>query len=253
MLTGCAGDDGAITPGPGRERATCAARSSLDGRTELGGLPLIYEVNQSASRFFFETGFLGQLEAWLTSYRDTATVDVDQVWTYGSWIDGSGECDSWHHTGRAFDVARIRLARGSGSGPRTFVSCRYDQWGEQTGDELAASMRAYWSLAASLHLHFASVLTYLYDAAHANHIHADNGQSGTALSRFRTGSRVQVQAVQAICTYVWATPVELSGRWDSATDRAARTVLERIGTGGGVDDDTEHWHAFLRASVAPAA
>lgn len=253
MLAGCSGDDDATRPGVVRERATCVARSSLDGHTELGGLPLVYEVDQSPSRFFFDSGFWTQLEAWLTSYRETSTLDVDQVWTYGSWIDGSGECDSWHHSGRAFDVARIRLAPASGSDDRAFVSCRHDQWGDQTGAALAASLRAYWSLAASLHLHFASVLTYLYDAAHANHIHADNGQSGTALSRFRTGSRVQVQAVQAICSYVWDTPVELNGRWDPATEQAGRSVLERIGTGGSVDDDTEHWHAFLRASVAPAA
>lgn len=223
------------------------ARSSLDSHPELGGLPLVYEVSQAPSRFFFDGGFFTQLEAWLAFYRESSTLEVDQVWTYGSWIDGSGECSSWHQSGRAFDVARMRLVG------RDFVSCRYDQWGDQTGDALAASLRAYWSLAASLHLHFASVLTYLYDAAHANHIHADNGQSGAALSRFRTGSQVQTQAVQAICTYVWDTPVELTGRWDSATKTASRAVLERIGTGGSIDDDSEHWHAFLRASAAPTA
>lgn len=247
VLTGCSGGDDSGGSGLIRERATCVARPALERRADLGGLPLVYEADQSRSRFSFDSGFVTQLEDWLAFYRETSTLDVDQVWTYGSWIDGSGECDSWHHSGRAFDLTRLRLAG------REFVSCRHDQWGGQTTDALAASLRSYWCLAASLHLHFASVLTYLYDAAHANHIHADNGQSQTRLSRFRTGSRVQVQAVQAICTYVWDTPVELTGRWDSATEEAGQTVLRRIGTAGSVDDGLEHWHAFLRASVARAS
>jgi len=218
----------------------------LVAHTSLSGVPLVYEVSQDRSRFFFDPGFFDQLQRWFSFYRDTAGVDgIDAVWTYGSWVNGGASCDSWHNSGRAFDLARLRSA------DRTVVSCRYDRWRDQSGSALESSLRSYWRLAAAAHLHFAYVLTYLYDGAHANHIHVDNGRSGDGLSTFRTSSRAQVQAVQAICSHVWGEPVPVTDRWDAATQRSTRGVLERIGLGGSLDDSTETWHAFLRASVAP--
>ena len=87
---------------------------------------------------------------------------------------------------------------GSGWPTAGVVSCRYDRWRTAPPAELEAARRAYWAVAAGLHLRFAYVLTYLYDAQHDNHIHIDNGRSGPDLSTFRPRSRVQVQAVQAI-------------------------------------------------------
>jgi hypothetical protein len=248
-LTGAALLGGCSLPqsfyGGAAERPFCVARASLDPHRRMDGVPLVYEVNRSASRFFFEPGFFAQVQAWLAFYRALPGIgEVDQVWTYGSWIDGGSRCDSWHHAGRAFDLARLLNAG------RTVVSCRYDQWRLASGGELDAAQRSYWRLAAGLHLHFAHVLTYLYDGAHHNHIHLDNGRSGSDLSTLSTRSRVQVQAVQAICRYVWADPVEITGRWDGPTSRAARTVLERIGVSGDLDGSTPNWHAFLRASAA---
>ncbi len=225
------------------ERAYCVPRGSLEPHTKIGGLLMVYEVTRSRSRLFFEPGFFTQLQAWLDFHRNTSGTELDQVWTYGSWVDGGSRCDSWHNSGRAFDLSRLRRP------DQTFISCRYDQWRELSGTELAAAQRSYWQVAASAHLHFAYVLTYLYDAAHANHIHLDNGRSGAGLSTFSTRSRVQVQAVQAICSHVWGSPVEVTDRWDSATQRATRSVLERIGVAGQLDDSVANWHAFLRASA----
>ena len=104
-------------------------------------------------------------------------------------------------------------------------------------------------MAAGLHLRFAYVLTYLYNARHANHIHLDNGRSGPDLSTFRSRSRVQVQAVQAMLTYLWAEPVELTGRWDGPTQDAARRVGDQLELAADLDDATESWHGFLRASA----
>ena len=94
------------------------------------------------------------------------------------------------------------------------------------------------------------MLTYLYNARHANHIHLDNGRSGTELSTFRTRSRVQVQAVQAMLTYLWAEPVELTGRWDGPTRDAARRVGDQLELARDLADDPESWRGFLRASAA---
>jgi len=127
--------------------------------------------------------------------------------------------------------------------------CRYAQGRSLDGDRLATARRHYWALAASLHQRFAYVLTYLYDNQHANHIHVDNGRSRTADSSFRPQSVVQVQAVQAVCSYLWDTPVELTGQWDRATRTAAGEVLDRLGL-----DDTMaapgSWTGFLAASAA---
>jgi hypothetical protein len=93
------------------------------------------------------------------------------------------------------------------------------------------------------------VLTYLYNARHANHIHLDNGRSGQELSTLSIRSRVQVQAVQAMLTYLWAEPGELTGRWDSPTRQAARRVGDQLELTADLADATESWHAFLRASA----
>lgn len=94
-------------------------------------------------------------------------------------------------------------------------------------------------------------LRYRYNDRHANHLHVDDGRSGSRDSTFSPRSRVQVQAVQAVCTYLWDQPVELSGRWDAATRRAVGAVLEGLG----LDDDlgaTSAWPGLLAASAGRA-
>lgn len=237
------GDDG-LSPPFSRERASCVPRGSLEEHRSLAGAPLIYEPSDGESSFWFEAGFYAALDAWATSLAEGRGSRPVRWFTYGSWTNGGSRCDSWHNSGRAFDLARVRLA------DETTVSCRYDQWRSGRPAELVRSQRAYWSLAAGLHQRFSYVLTYLYDASHANHIHVDNGRSGAAMSALSTRSQVQVQAVQAICTYLWDEPVELTGRWDATTRRAGQRVLERVGSTGSLDDGFEQWQTFLGASAA---
>ncbi len=243
-LAGCGigSDRGSDQP---RRRAFCVPRSSLTSRAELAGLPLVYEVSHRRASFSFEDGFFAQLEQWLKAYEQSSGLaPADQVWSYGGWTNSGSACDSWHNAGRAFDLARVRLRSGD------FISCRYDRWQYQTGAELDRARRQYWALAAGLHLHFAYVLTYLYNSAHRNHIHVDNGRSGAALSTFTTGSQVQVQAVQAICSYLWDEPTELTGRWDSATRRVSRRALDRAEISDNLDVSVQSWRKFLTASMS---
>ena len=247
-LAGCSADDATGPALPRRQyaRPTCVRRSSLPRYARLADLPLVYEVNRRRSEFSVDEGFAGQLEAWLTDLRELTGWELRQLWTYGTWTDGGTACSSWHDAGRAFDLSRLRLADGSD------VSCRYDLWRDGSGRALATARRTYWAVAASAHQHFAYVLTYLYNAQHHNHIHVDNGRSGAERSTFSSRSPAQVQAVQGVLTHLWERPVEITGRWDTATRQATRSVLAGLDVGDDLDDQAS-WAGFLTASVRRGA
>lgn len=252
LLGGCSAADVAGLDGSSGDTSDtpdrCVARSSLTEHGKLRTLPLVYEISQDRESFAFHDGFFAQLGGWLDSYRsESGLAAPDQVWTYGAYVAGGSDCSSWHAAGRAFDLSRLRLPGGD------FVSCRYDRWRTSSGTELKRSLRRYWALAASLHHDFAYVLTYEYNATHANHIHVDNSRSGSKLSTLSTSSPTQLQAVQAICTHLWDEPVTVTGRWDGDTRAASRRVLDRIGYGGDLDDSAGVWRAFLKASVPGGA
>jgi hypothetical protein len=239
---------GCTVPGPvGGRRAYCVDRATLPPFRGLNGIPVHYEIDGTAQAFHYDSGFHGQLENWLADWGDTSGLPAPtRIDSYGAWVDGSPNCDSWHNAGRAFDLARLRVDG------RTQISCREDLWaGESTASQIRLR-RGYWALAAHLHIHFAYVLTYLYDDRHRNHIHVDNGRSGSGLSSFRSGSRVQVQAVQATVRYLWDEPVELTGQWDSATRDASRRVLRTLGRSGGLES-SDNWHAYLRSCARRGA
>lgn len=242
VLTGADGGHGLSGPS---SQPTAVPASSMTTYSELGGTDLVYEIDDRSSTFRMEPAFAASLDASLRDHWSAAGWGVPAVLTtYGTWIDGSSEPSaSWHHAGRAFDVGRVL-----GPGGTELVSCRYDLWGGTGGEREARAARAYWKLAATLHRDFAYVLTYLYDAAHHNHIHLDNGQSGAERSRFSRGSRVQVQAVQAMCTHVWDRPLSITGRWDGPTRDAAEDVLRVNGLGERFSGD-DAWHAFLTATA----
>lgn len=237
--------DAAAPAGP-RPAPQVVRASQLTSYRQLAGSQLRYEVDNVPARFPMDAAFASQLDASLRSHWQARRWGVPgQLSCLGTHRQAPAEqASSWHHAGRAFDLAAVRTTAG-----RDLVSCRFDRWGN--GPDHAAQAGAYWRIAATLHRDFAYVLTYLYDSAHHDHIHLDNGLSGSERSRF-TRSRVQVQAVQAICTYVWDRPVELSGRWDSATADATDEVLAGVGAGGRLGRITrsqDAWHTFLSATA----
>ena len=230
----------------GRNSPACVSRATLPRFGKLGSLPLVYEVNRRRSEFAIEQGFAGQLATWLGDLADLTGWDLRQLWTYGTWTDGADSCSSWHNAGRAFDLARLQLDDGQQ------VSCRYDQWRTGPDRTMAAARRRYWALAASAHKHFAYVLTYLYNDRHHNHIHLDNGRSGSAMSSFSTRSPAQVQAVQGLLTHLWDSPVEITGRYDASTRAAIARVLDGLEVSGELTDQPT-WVALLDASTRRGA
>ena len=231
-------------------RPVAVASSTLTDYRELAGSALVYEVDGARARFPMEDGFARQLDASLRSHWGAAGWGTPAVLTsYGTWRAGPapGETGtSWHHAARAFDVGTVKAGDGT-----ELVSCRYDLWATAPDQEQRAA--AYWRLAATLHRDFEFVLTYLYDDAHHNHIHVDNGRSGSGTSTFRRTSRVQVQAVQAMCRHVWGRPVDVTGHWDRPTRNATSEVLDQLGVGGALTAGQKSWQAFLSATAAHPA
>ncbi|WP_203567695.1 extensin family protein [Aestuariimicrobium ganziense] len=224
-----------------REQAECVDASSLLRTDTIGSARLVYEVNGRASSMGFDPGFHRQLTTWLADWNTTSRYrGVRDLWSYGAHVNKDG-CRSWHASGRAFDISRLR------AGDNLLVSCRTDLWHEVSPARRTDLTRRYWTLAASLHLHFAYVLTHHFDARHDNHIHVDNSVSGSGMSRFTTRSRVQNQAVQAICASIWGRGGDVTGEWNDAR-RQVTPVLDDLGLGNLTKQET--WQRFLRASVA---
>lgn len=227
--------------------ANCVAAGALSTLGQVNDVPLAYEETGREQAFRFEPDFHAQLSRWFGDWQQRSGLDATRVRTYGAWIDGGADCgSSWHHAGRAFDISGVDGPEG------VLVSCRTDLWDQLSAVERAVQERRYWALAASLHLHFAYVLTHLYDSAHANHIHVDNGVSGADMSRFTPRSRVQNQAVQAIAQHLWDEPCEITGRWDRQTERATEAILQRVGASGSLTRG-DNWRHYLTESIGRAS
>lgn len=221
-------------------QATCVDGESLAQHDTVGAARIVYEVDQSATSMRFDAGFHRQLVAWLDDWQASNPYGpADQLWSQGAFYPKDG-CASWHAAGRALDFARLK------HGDDLLVTCRRDLWQGLSASDVETWEKRYWCLAASLNLHFEYVLTHLFDDEHVNHIHVDNGVSGSGASTFRSTSRVQNQSVQAICRTLWGVEGEVTGAW-ADTQRMSEGVLRSLRAGDLREQG--HWQAFLRASV----
>lgn len=233
LLAGCSGITDGVDLG---SRGACRTPGELVDFDAVGGGVLGYEIGRRTTSMKSEPAFLDLLNTWAEDWSAMSGLGaITQVWSYGAYVD---KCSSFHQVGRAFDVAEVVHEGGS-------VSCRFDQWGPGTAQQL----RDYWRLAASLHLHFAYTLTHLYDGAHANHIHVDNSVSGDELSTFRERSQVQVQFVQAALRHVHGAGVELTSTYDDQTRDALRQVQRSLGITRPLGD-ADGWREFLRLTAS---
>lgn len=221
------------------------AREALQACTRVGGARHVYEVDGRAATLHVTEAFGARLDRWLALHRRHVGQAPEEIRSYGAWVPTAAT--SWHGAGEAFDVARLR------AGGRDLVSLRHDRWRDAPGPELRRRLAIYWRTAAGLHHEFADVLTYLFDDAHANHVHVDIGRFGPEQPRLIQRSRAQVQAVQAMCRHVWGhTDVEITGDYDRATRAATTRVLEQVGGPGELADSREAWQAFLVATMQHA-
>lgn len=219
--------------------------TDLQARRGIGPAAHVYEGTGRPAAYYVTEPFGARLDRWLALHRRHVGQSPDQIHSFGAWVRGAPT--SWHSSGEAIDLARLR------AGGRDLTSLRYDQWRDAPASELRRRLALYWRTAAGLHHEFADVLTYLFDAAHANHIHVDIGRFGPEQPRLIRRSTAQVQAVQAMCRHVWGrTDVEITGDFDEVTRGATTRILEQVGGPGELSDSRTAWQAFLIATMEQA-
>jgi hypothetical protein len=219
--------------------------TGLQSRRAIGGAAYVYEVNGRRSAYYVTEAFGQRLDRWIALHRKHIGQAPDEIRSYGAWVRGSST--SWHSSGEAIDIARLR------AGGQDLASLRYDLWRDAPASELRRRLALYWRTAAGLHHEFADVLTYLFDDAHANHIHVDIGRFGPEQPRLIRRSNAQVQAVQAMCRHVWGrSEVEITGDYDDVTREATTRILEGAGGPGELAGSREAWQAFMVATMQMA-
>ena len=238
LVSGCAVPGTGPAPEHPGQPENCRTPESLVDFSTLGGATLGYELGRTTTTYKADPRFVELLEAWAADWSSLSGLGaMTTIWSYGAYVD---KCDSFHASGRAFDIAAVDHADGS-------ISCRYDIWAPGS----AAQNKGYWRLAASLHLHFGYTLTHLYDEAHHNHIHVDNAISAWGGTSFSAGSRVQVQMVQAACRDVFGAAVDITGSYDDQTRAALRPIQTSLGITRPLGD-VDGWRDFLRSTASTA-
>jgi hypothetical protein len=117
-----------------------------------------------------------------------------------------------------------------------------------SGDHAAASRsvrRRYWAFAALCRSNSCFVLHGLYNSAHENHIHHDNG-----ISRGFNTMESTVKLCQAILNDIFDQSPKLStdGDFGDKTQRAMTAALQKLQIEGTVHD-APAWTRFLRKSA----
>ncbi|HET6667543.1 MAG TPA: hypothetical protein VFG98_09710 [Intrasporangium sp.] len=153
-LTGLVQIPGLLEPTPREVFAdpVPADYTDLQARTRVGTAAYVYEISGRPATYYVDAAFGERLDAWLELHQLHTGEAPDAVRSYGAWVQGRP--GSWHSSGQAFDLARLR------AGSTDLVSLRYDQWRDAPAPELRRRLGAYWRVAAGLHHEFADVLTY---------------------------------------------------------------------------------------------
>lgn len=222
-----------------------AAHGTIVTYPGINGAPTTYEVTGTSASWGYTTGFHDRLNSWLQFWDANTPAswgNASRVWGYGAHYDG--RVSTAHNAGRGFDLSRIYV------GSQRMFFARQDIWSGYADEELRLNRRRYWATSAACHHHFRNVLTYLYNADHANHIHIDNLESGAGNSTLDTGSRAQVQHVQACCRLVWGLDTTIDGTWGTQTANHATRVLRAAGVeSGGIASSQANWLAFNRHTM----
>ena len=143
----------------------------------------------------------------------------DTITSAGAFVEKPG----FHGLGRAFDLDAIFWP------DRDFVTLRFP-----------TDQKFYLGVEAVLRKHFGTVLNFLYNSDHHDHLHVDDGSD----VGFVTSSKSRVLFVQAALTHVFAVPVGIDGVYGPETERCVQTALVRLGLRGNIST-LAVWLEFL--------
>lgn len=144
---------------------------------------------------------------------------AELITSAGAYVNKSG----YHGKGRGFDLDAIFWKE------RDFVTLDYP-----------SDPVFYLGVEAILRRHFGTVLGYIYNRAHRDHFHIDNGTE----VKFTSASNSRVLFVQASLTHVLDIPVDIDGKYGPQTSKAIRKALDDMG----VTDDFDSipgWKLYL--------
>jgi hypothetical protein len=196
--------------------------------SSLAGVPVNYAREPVAPygtrgkphTFRCTSGFLQKLEACFDELFSVSPLGRAEVITSaGAFVEKPG----FHGLGRAFDLDAVFWPG------RDFVTLRYP-----------TDQKFYLGVDAILRKHFGTVLNFLYNADHHDHLHVDDGSE----VGFVKSSKSRVLFVQAALTHVLNVPVGIDGIYGTETEGGLRTAFERLGISGDINT-REVWLEFL--------
>lgn len=196
--------------------------------TELSGVPVHYARPPLAPyatrgkpyRFHVIESFEQELEAFFGELWEVCPLgQAEMITSAGAYVNKSG----YHGRGRGFDIDAIFWPE------RDFVTLDYP-----------SDPVFYLGVEAILRKHFGTVLGFIYNRAHQDHFHIDNGTS----VKFTTSSTSRVLFVQAALTHVLDISVSIDGQYGSQTSAAIKKALKNMGSTGELGNKST-WKKFL--------
>lgn len=151
---------------------------------------------------------------------------AEVITSAGAYVNKSG----YHGKGRAFDLDAIFWKQ------RDFVTLNYP-----------SDSVFYLGIEAIIRRHFGTVLNFLYNKAHRDHFHIDDG---TAI-KFSSQSTSRVLFLQAALTHIHDIPVLIDGLYGPQTISATKDALKAIDSSGKIEN-TSTWKKFLLSTAEVA-
>jgi hypothetical protein len=215
---------------------------ALVRRNTLAGAPIHYDRFQADGSDY---GTLGKpwnpyidpsfYDACERAFNDIQTLLHPRLGAFKAVVCGgvgrAGGGASYHHQHRAFDLDALFWESGA-----VWVANTFER-----------EPHLYLAIESQLRLHFGTVLTYLYNRAHEDHFHFDDGRR----PNFRSATKTHSLFVQTALKYVFAMDVGVDGVWGPETDGAARAIRTELGIGP--FSKLDNWLAFCRETGKAAA
>jgi len=203
----------------------------------FGGVPLFYDraepqnygVVGTPMRPYVEVEFAKKTDQMFTHlFAELAAANIGMVQAIFSGgvsrAPGKGSGFSYHHTNRAFDLDALI----------------FDNQSKWVADQFPQDPYLYLGIEAVVRTYFGTVLTYVYNSDHEDHIHFDAGSRPS----FQSMSKSRVSFLQNSLKFVFDFGISVDGVYGPETKHTADAARRTLGIGG--FSKQENWLEFLR-------